>query len=199
MTHTILPCCHHHHLPCCRIALPSVLLSRNLLFQHLHRYLLLHHLIHLVTTKNGKSWKMVTGHDGDHDDSSTRKSSLTDNDDNKLAAVSIPNDDTTFHMFNFANYGRKPMKTGEFKGYKKKYYNCTDKECMVLVGRVPMAMPLSPSSLTHGTFQFTQGQPKSKLSALRKRISCVSLQFSAQYSNQVMLLGYFHFILLLKK
>jgi hypothetical protein len=32
-------------------------------------------------------------------------------------------------MFTFANYGRKPLKTGEFKGYEKKYYNCTDKEC----------------------------------------------------------------------
>jgi hypothetical protein len=82
-----------------------------------------------------------SGHYNDHDDNktsmvnsddpSTRKSSITDNDDNKSPAVSIANDDTTFHMFTFANYGRKPLKTGEFKGYEKKYYNCANKECTV--------------------------------------------------------------------
>eukprot|EP00026_Physarum_polycephalum_P004398 Phypoly_transcript_04417.p1 GENE.Phypoly_transcript_04417~~Phypoly_transcript_04417.p1 ORF type:complete len:207 (-),score=25.70 Phypoly_transcript_04417:158-778(-) len=65
------------------------------------------------------------------DDPSTHKLSLTDNNNNKLPAMSIANDNTTFHMFNFATYSRKPLKTGEFKGYEKKYYNCTDKECTV--------------------------------------------------------------------
>jgi hypothetical protein len=59
MTHTIPPHCYHH-LP---IVPPNVFITRNPLFQHLHylhRYLLLHHLVCLMTTENRKLWKVMT-------------------------------------------------------------------------------------------------------------------------------------------
>jgi hypothetical protein len=76
-----------------------------------------------------------SGHDGDHDDDkiSAAKSDnplrLADNADDKPPAVSIANDDTTFRLFNFEIYGRKFLKRGEFKGYKKTYHRCTEEGC----------------------------------------------------------------------